>query len=591
MRQATHTVLHALFALLLQALPLTAAASSGPAVDGGRIGASGDANRFANSVDSLFADWATGESPGAAVLVTDKGETILMRCYGLASMEYAVPITPSTRFELASVSKPFTAFAVLLLEREGKLGLDDDVRRYLPELPDYGSPITIGDLLHHTSGLSDWVKVTYYAGLRWSDQFRLDELMGMVNRQRMLEFEPGTKWSYSNTNYALLAEIVARVTGEPFTEWTRDNVFLPLGMRDTSFPAGGTSVVPDRASAYNVRGDGFARSFVENFEIPGPAHALSTIDDMAKWVDNMRTGRIGGRAVLEEMQTKGKLKSGEEIFYGDGLGMGEYRGLRTAGHSGQTGAFRTELLYCPDVEVGVVVLANVSSIKPADAARAVLDLYLGELLEPMASSGEESPENVEEAPFLDLDPSGFAPFLGGYRLEDDPSVLVGVALEGDNLFGIIVGTGMDTFRPIGNAEFETPTRSCRVTFYGGDDGLADRACIRLRGNEMWASRIIPPPDPGLLDEYAGLYYSNELLTIYDIARDGSGAVVRNPRFGSRPLELVDENVLAGGIGILTFLRDTDGRVVGFDFSEPEDLGSRLVRFARCEIAQAPESGR
>jgi CubicO group peptidase (beta-lactamase class C family) len=410
------------------------------------------------------------------VLVVDKGETVLERCYGLASVEYGVPITPSTRFELASVSKPFTAFAVLLLEREGALSLDDDIRRYLPELPDYGARITIADLLHHTSGLSDYVKVNYYAGLRLGGRFGLQDLLGQVGRQRMLEFEPGSKWSYSNTNYALLAEIVARVTGRSFSEWTAGHVFMPLGMSDTSFPPAGTSVVTDRASAYNVRDGELARSYVENFELPGPAHALSTIDDMAKWVDNMRTGRVGGREIAEKMQTKGLLTSGEEIFYGAGFGMGEYRGLHTVGHSGQTGAFRTELLYCPDVEVGVVALANVNTVKPADMARAVLDLYLGDLEGGPAPPAGESSEEEAEAPFLDMDPSGFAPYLGGYRLEDDPSVLVAVAAEGDHLVGIILGEGSDTFRPIGEGSLRARLEAAGLRSTGARTG-APTECV------------------------------------------------------------------------------------------------------------------
>ncbi len=546
----------------------------------------GQVQQLGQGIDSLFARWNTAESPGAAVVVTDKDKTVIVRCYGLASVEHQIPITPSTRFELASVSKPFTAFAVLLLEKAGRLSLDDDIQLHLPELPDYGSPITVRDLLHHTSGLSDWVRVRGYAGLRRGDQISLDDLLGMVKRQRQLEFEPGTKWSYSNTNYALLAEIVARVTGRPFAEWTRENVFAPLGMHDTSFPPEGASVIPNRASAYYIRDEGPVRSHVEDFEIPGPAHAFSTIADMAKWIGNMRTGRIGGTEIAQGMRTKGVLKNGEEIFYGAGLGMGEYRGVRTAGHSGQTGAFKTELIYCPDIEVGVVVLANVRSISAADKAREVLDLYLGDRLDPIPDQAEGDSEEREEVHFSGLDPSAFDPFLGGYRLDEAPSVLVAVAREGNSLVGVVVGEGMDFFKPIGEAEFENSIQSCRLTFYGADKGRAERVCIWLRGDEKWASRIEGPPTPALVDGCVGLYYSAELGTVYEIARDDDDFAVRNPRFGSRPLQPADTDVLVGGIGVLTFQRDEGGHVLGFDFSEPEDLGQRQIQFVRYEASAA-----
>jgi hypothetical protein len=199
---------------------------------------------------------------------------------------------------------------------------------------------------------------------------------------------------------------------------------------------------------------------------------------MAKWVDNIRTGRVGGRGIIEEMETKGKLKNGEEIFYGAGLGMGEYRGVRTAGHSGQTGAFKTELVYCPDEEVGVVILANAASVTADRMAREVLDLYMGDPLEPQPENAEGEAETNKEPPFIGMDPSRFDPFLGGYRLEADPSVVCGVAREGDKLVGILVGTGTDFFQSIGEAEFETPTRSCRLKFIGAEDGRAEPATDR-----------------------------------------------------------------------------------------------------------------
>ncbi|MBN2172088.1 MAG: beta-lactamase family protein [Candidatus Krumholzibacteriota bacterium] len=557
---------------------LLAGASSSPAAV--RPAAPED-GELARCVEALFAEWVAPGSPGGAVILTDGGEVVLRRCYGLADIEHGVPFTPETRFELASVSKSFTGFAALLLERAGKLGLDDPIQQHLPELPDYGAPITVADLLHHTSGLSDWVDALPYAGRDSRIGFGIADLLDLVARQRVLEFAPGSRWSYSNTNYALLAEIMARVAGRPFGEWMEKNVFAPLGMHATSIPADGARVLPNRAQAYRRGPDGtLARSLVEHFEIPGPAHVFSTLDDMARWADNLCTGRVGGRDVLERMFAKPVLAGGERSFYGAGVGVGEYRGVRTVGHAGQTGGFKSELLVCPDLGVGVVVLANAGSVPTTDIAYRVLALYLGDALAPPPEAAAESAEAAAEPePFIDMDPAAWEPFLGGYRLEVDPSVLVAVAREGDWLVGALMGEGLDFFRPVAPFTFENRHRNCRVTFVE-ESGAVARARIVLRGNEMMADRVALPDDASWLDGFPGFYYSDELRCAWEIVRDDGSLAVRYIGSADRPLHPADADVLAGGIGIFIVLRDGEGRVTGFDFEEPEDLGQRRIRFVR-----------
>jgi CubicO group peptidase (beta-lactamase class C family) len=538
-----------------------------------------------DAVDKLFSEWDAPGSPGGAFILTDGGEVILERCYGLADIEHGIPITHETRFELASVTKPFTAFGVLLLEQKGKLAITDNIQDYLPELPDYGSPITIADLLHHTSGLSDWVRIHPYAGKRGRSGFGTKELLDLVARQRVLEFDPRSKWSYSNTNYGLLAEIIARVTGRPFGEWMQDNVFEPLAMHATSCPANGTAILPNRANAYYRTSDGeFVRSLVEVFEIPGPAHAFSTIDNMAKWIDNLRTGRVGGVGIIEKMSTKTTLFTGAQSFYGAGLGMTSYRGTRTVGHSGQTGAFKTELVYCPDFEVGVFVAGNAGWMQAADISRCILDLYLEDELEPRPEAAAAGDDDPAEDTSYEMDPAEYKRFLGGYRLDADPSVLLGISREGNWLVGIIVGEGLDFFRPLSVSEFKNRHDNCRLTFLGGENNKspADRVLIVLRGKEMWATRVPLPEDPLRPGACVGFYYSDEIEAAYEIIKESDGLAVRLPGSESRPVHPIDAGILAGGVGILTFLRDDNGEVIGFDFGEPEDLGARLIRFVRRE---------
>jgi CubicO group peptidase (beta-lactamase class C family) len=568
--------------LLLVALVLVATLPTGCGVkDGSDAGTA----ELEMAVDALFSEWDVPGSPGGAVVLTHGGEKILMRCYGLASIEHGVPIKPATRFELASVSKPFTAFGVLLLEQEGELALSDDIQEYLPELPDYGSPITIADLLHQTSGISDWGRVRPYAGEYGNAGFEIEDLLDLVARQRVLEFEPGSAWSYSNTNYGLLAEIVARITGRPFGEWMHDNVFEPLEMHDTSFPDGGATLLPNRAAAYYRESGGeIVRSLVETFEIPGPAHCFSTVQDMARWLDNLRTGRVGGIDLIHRMMERPTLTTGEQSFYGAGVGMVDYRGVLTVGHSGQTGAFKSELVYCPDLDVGVAILGNAGWMQAYDISRRILDIYLAGKLEPLPAGAADASSETDEIPTYDLDPSEYGPFLGGYRLDTDPSVLLAVAREGEWLVGVLVGEGLGFFRPVGPTEFENRHRNCHLAFLAGEkeQGTFNKVVVTLRGEEMQATRAEMSENPGWVDQCIGFYYSDELEAVYEIVREPDGLAVRAPGSGARPLEPADTDILAGGIGVLTFLRGDQGEITGFDFGEPEDLGNRQIRFARFE---------
>jgi len=555
------------------------------AVGPGLSAAAAWTDRRSEAVDSLFAEWNHRDTPGAAVVLTDGGNIIIERCYGMADLEHGIAISPATRFELASVSKSLTAFGVLLLVREGRLALDEDIRRYLPELPDNGARITIRHLLNQTSGLSEYLRLFPYMGNPDIDRISMRDLLAMLEHQRAPDFPPGSRWAYSNTNYILLAEIVSRVTERPFAEWMAERVFLPLQMLDTSFSLDGTEILPNRANAYSRRNGKLIRRIAEWPDLPGADHAFSTVRDMAKWIDNFRTGRLGGPDLIREMQRECTLTSGGKTFYGAGLGVGEYRGVRTVGHSGQTGAFKTEMIYCPEIEVGVVVLANDSRARPDQLARAVLDLYLGDRLGPPPVSAERSGAEPrgEPQPFIHVEPATLNRFVGGYRLESDPSALIAVAREGDLLAGIVAGVGMDFFQPVAKAEFENRLRNTRLTFVDGPDGRPARVRVVLKGDEMWAARVPLESDPARAAEYAGLYYCDEWGTVYEIVREGEGFLIRHRRLGDRPLQEVEADRLAGGMGMLTFARDAAGRVSGFVFEEPEDLPGRKVEFRKCSL--------
>ena len=370
-------------------------------------------------VDQLFAEWNRSDSPGAALAVTREGEIIYKRGYGLANLEYDIPITPTTIFDIASVSKQFAAFAIATLAHDGKLSLDDNIRTYLPDVPDFGYTITIGHLLHHTSGLRDWVQSLVIAGVAMEDVISFKHILKMVRQQKALNFEPGTAYSYSNTGYNLLAEIVERVTGDSFREWTDANIFKPLAMTNSHFHDDHQMILKNRAYSYQAVENGGFKHAVNNTTTLGSSSLFSTVEDLAKWILNFDNTQIGEQTVIEQMHQRGVLNNGEQISYAFGLNIGDYRGSKTVGHSGSWRGFRSHLVRFPDQKFGVVILCNLDTFNPLNLAEKVADIYLADALAPEATSEpEKTVESAEDTKPEPLAPEQLTEFEGDYYTEE-----------------------------------------------------------------------------------------------------------------------------------------------------------------------------
>ena len=310
------------------------------------------------------------------------GMVVYRKGFGSAQLEYDIPITPSTVFHVASVSKQFTAMAITMLEAAGKLSADDDIRKYLPEMADFGKTITIRNLLHHTSGLRDQWELLILSGWRMDDVITQADIMDRLKRQRELNFAPGERYLYCNSGFTLLAEIVARVSGQPFTQWTQENIFKPLGMTSTHFHLDYQEIVKNRA--YSYQGDpekGFAQS-VLNYANVGATSLFTTVEDMANWVRNFEDKRVGGAAVMDRMLTKGVLTNGSEIPYGRGIVIDEYKGLKFIGHDGGDAGFRSNVMFFPGERFGVAIFSNLASFNPGAVSRQIADIYLASRLKP-----------------------------------------------------------------------------------------------------------------------------------------------------------------------------------------------------------------
>jgi len=326
-------------------------------------------------VNKVFARW-TNATPGCAVGVAIGGKAVLTKAYGMADLEHDVPNTVETIFEAGSVAKQFTAMAVMLLAKDGKLSLDDPARTYVPELPDYGAPLTIRHLLNHTSGLRDWGSVAAIAGApRTTREYTHAHVLDIVSRQASLNFPTGTQWSYTNTGFNLAAIIVSRVSGMSFAEFSRARIFQPLGMTDTSWRDDHTRIVKGRAQAYVSASDGY------HLEMPfenvyGNGGLLTTVGDLLKWNEHFVTPTVGDRALVTTQSTAGRFNDGRPLDYALGLFVGDYRGVRNIFHSGSTAGYRAHLNRFPATDTSVAVLCNVATGDATRSANLVSDLYL-----------------------------------------------------------------------------------------------------------------------------------------------------------------------------------------------------------------------
>ena len=311
-------------------------------------------------IDSVFAPYSSRQAPGCAVGVSRDGRLAFAKGYGSADLEHDTPITPSTPFYIASVSKQFTAMSIVLLAQDGRLTLDDSVRQWVPEVPSFGSPITIRQLLYHTSGLRDYFTLLALSG--WPSDGPLTErqFLDLIARQKNLNFAPGEEFLYSNTGYALLAVVVQRVSGKSLRDYAAEHIFKPLGMTHTEFRDDHHRLIAHRAVGYQPA-DGSFRISQPEFDVVGDGGVYSTVEDLAKWDDNFRTGRVGGKRGIALLQEPGRLNNGQTIPYALGLTVSQTRGLKTYAHRGAYGGYRSALVRYPDKGLSVITLCNTAA--------------------------------------------------------------------------------------------------------------------------------------------------------------------------------------------------------------------------------------
>ncbi|MBX6364492.1 MAG: serine hydrolase, partial [Gemmatimonadetes bacterium] len=506
-------------------------------------------------------------SPGCALNVVRDGASIYEKGYGYASLEQSVPISPRTVFDIGSTSKQFTAASLVLLAQDGKLSLDDEVRKYIPELPDYGTPVTIRQLLTHTSGWRDYTDLMVLAGWDERDHTTEREALEPLLRQKALNFAPGSDWRYSNTGFFLAGLIVSRVSGMPLRGFARRRIFEPLGMTDTRFLDDTRVVVPRRATGYTP--DDSAGWLVEmsDWEQVGDGAVQTTGEDLARWDANFYAPTVGGAALPAALQTRARLSDGREVSYGLGLFVDEYRGERRVQHGGAWAGYRAMLMRFPDRRLSVIVLCNSAEANTMSLAQGVADVVLG------------APPAAKAAPRAKpLAPAEAARYAGLWVSETVGS-RVRVEAEG-GVVSLRRGEERVPLTPLGGGRFRDETTGATWSFTLPSAGPASVVVTRELAPTDRLTRVAPAPADvaSHLADYVGTYASDEVGAEWSVRLRDGALVLHGPRGPDSPLRPAFADAFASpDLGVLRFVRDASGRVSAISLTTRGVHDLRLLR--------------
>ncbi len=521
----------------------------------------------ADSVRQLLAD-RTGEVPGAVVGVVQNGELIFAEPFGLASLTYGIPYALDTPTNIGSTSKQFTAFAVGLLAERGELRLGDDVRAYLPELPDFGETVTLRHLLTHTSGYREFLNTLVVAGWRLDegDAVDRDEILRVVQRQPALQNAPGAEWNYNNTGFALLAMVVERVTGEPFPDWMKANVFEPFGMTHTVVRPTPTTLVEGRAVGYVREGDGWREAFDLGGSM-GAGGIYSTVADLARWMTNLQT-RAVAPGVIEQMTTRALLSTGEPTGYGLGLFLDEDGGQRRIQHGGADLAHRSAFVLYPDLGAGVIVLTN-SAADVEGLAKQAARVFFPDAFETEAPGSAPTASDT-------FDPATFDAYAGSYALDVAPAFVMTFRRDGERYLIQPTGQPETEIVPTSDSTFASTLVDASLTFHRDPDGAVRSLTLHQNGHHR-ATRVEADAPEIDLAPYAGRYVSDELEVAYTLAVEEGTLIARSRRAEDVTLIHAEGDTFAFPLGTVTFERDAAGAVVAYVVDATRARGIRFER--------------
>jgi CubicO group peptidase (beta-lactamase class C family) len=471
-----------------------------------------DKAKLIAAADKVVAEAASSQpekAPGCAVGGSIDGEIVFRKAFGMADLEFDIPITPDSIFESGSVAKQFVAASLVLLAIDGKLSIDDPVRKYIPELPEYGAPLTIRHILNHTAGLRDWGAVMGTTGVGRGERIvRQKYALHVITEQKHLDFTPGAEYSYSNSGYTLATEIVERVSGKSLPEFTKERIYDPVGMKDSSWRDDYERLVPGRVQAYSGLKKGPYKLSMPFMNVYGNGGMLTTIDDFLKWNAALDSGRW--QTMVEMMETQGMLNDGSKISYALGLRVADYHGIRSVGHSGSTAGYSTYLVRFPEKKLSLVALCNAPTNSPTGLVRSIADEVFGPFPAPPTPT------------ILDVPAQELRKYTGTYAEE---KTHIPFKSEIDKKSGNLVFDGRP-LQPLGGDEFQAGDGNSKVVFTFDDKGNRRTATILLEDDKRELVAVDDwSPSANELAGIEGTWYSVEADANVDVSvKDGKVTV-------------------------------------------------------------------
>ncbi|MDQ4120730.1 MAG: serine hydrolase [Acidobacteriota bacterium] len=527
----------------------------------------------AKKADAFLAQWDKNDMPGCAVGAIQEGKLVYKRAFGMANLDYDVPNTTSTLFNLASSSKPFTAASIALLAQQGKLSLEDDIRKYLPEMPKYDEMITIRHLIHHSSGIREYQALVFFGGGSPDNALNDKTILNLLAGQKNISFKPGTKHQYSNSNYHLLGIIVGRVSGKSLRAFAEENIFKPLGMKNTMFFDNRNEVVKNRASGYMVGQDKSVRVRASLFDLVGGGGVLTTVEDLYLWVQNFYEPKVGNKELISLLTAPGVLNSGEKMGYAFGLFHNKYKGLPVIKHSGNMSGYRSQIVSFPEQKFTAIALCNNSAIFPSVIAEKLADIYLEGQLKPEAPSQKKTAETLP--PTIALSEKEALRYQGFYASSES-----GAAFKLSLKDGKLINSGLlqseVPVMPISENHFlmVANTNKFELIPVINQSGAISEIKLTMNGGKPDVFVPVKPPfdSPEALSEYAGTYYSEEFDADFKLTLQGKNLVLQigenlKPTLNAAYLDVF---TTANGQINLSFTRDDKGKITGFVFNSALD---------------------
>ncbi|MEM1260414.1 MAG: serine hydrolase domain-containing protein [Bacteroidota bacterium] len=514
------------------------------------------------AINDLFEEWDSKKTPGASIAVIHNREIVLKHSFGMANLEHDIPLTSSSLFNIASNSKQFTVFALLNLAKENKLSIADDIRIHLPELPDFGHKITIQHLMQHTHGIRGITPLLGMAGWNIEDVMTREAILNILSNQKELDFEPGTNFSYNNSGYMLLAEIIERVSGSSFHDYLQTNIFEPLAMNATVLFEDNEKVIPKMASPYYFDGTSYKKG-IRNFkDIVGNTGIRTSIEDLSKWINNYGTHQIGSTAIFQKMLQPTVLSNGEKLEYCFGLKKSHFKGRQVISHGGAHVGYRSQMLRFPNDNVAIVVLSNNGSLDADGKAYKIAEILFGEKND-QNSNTIDAKSNIPEMNTESMDFSGLE---GKFELQ--PGFIMEFEQREEKLFITATGQGTFPLETITNEKFKISQIGAIIEFLKNGQGNYDSLRFNHGNQEMKGKRVVFQLEGSQLEAFVGSYHSPELRTTYELKIEDEMLVAKHPRQEKTMLTPLRSDKFSGNtwfFGSLDFERKGE-KVMGFKAS-------------------------